>query len=132
MTDKSNNLVHKRWLPLLQDFRECKALSWGSAVLAYTLVGLQQQSRDQHQDKKSPKYLVEHAAIVHQEVLPKGHTETSLTPTLSLTELHMVLQPVQFDQVVLHTPADTVVLHTLKHCLSAFKPVTELKLYTAI
>ncbi|RYR46329.1 hypothetical protein Ahy_A07g032073 [Arachis hypogaea] len=76
LTDKSNNLVHVRWLPLLWDFTECKASSWGSAVLAWTyqsvclatqrgwcppdrgiyqyplaarLVGLQQQSRDQHQ-----------------------------------------------------------------------------------
>ncbi|RYR57125.1 hypothetical protein Ahy_A05g022855 [Arachis hypogaea] len=97
LTDKSNNLVHVRWLPLLRDFAECRALSWGSVVLAWTyqslclaiqwgvtdiagctpllmswiyqrffqwcppdrgvyqyslaarLVGLQQQSRDQHQ-----------------------------------------------------------------------------------
>ncbi|RYR43554.1 hypothetical protein Ahy_A08g039965 [Arachis hypogaea] len=97
LTDKSNNLVHVRWLPLLRDFAECRVLSWGSAVLAWTyqslclaaqrgvtdiadyipllmsliyrkfsqwcppdrgvyqyslaarLVGLQQQSRDQHQ-----------------------------------------------------------------------------------
>ncbi|RYR05468.1 hypothetical protein Ahy_B06g085333 [Arachis hypogaea] len=58
LTDKSNNLVHIRWLPLLRDFAEYRALSWGSAVLAWTyqslclaaeLVGLQQQSRDQHQ-----------------------------------------------------------------------------------
>ncbi|QHN97158.1 uncharacterized protein DS421_18g625000 [Arachis hypogaea] len=96
-TDKSNNLVHVWWLPLLRDFAECRTLSWGSTVLALTyqslclaaqrgitdiagctlllmswiyqrflqwcspdrgiyqyllaarLVGLQQQSRDQHQ-----------------------------------------------------------------------------------
>ncbi|RYR34086.1 hypothetical protein Ahy_A10g048804 [Arachis hypogaea] len=36
LTDKSNNLVHVRWLPLLWDFAECRALSWGSAVLAWT------------------------------------------------------------------------------------------------
>ncbi|RYR69571.1 hypothetical protein Ahy_A03g016121 [Arachis hypogaea] len=50
MTDKSNNLVHLRWFPLLEDFGRCLALSWGSAMLAWTyqLVGLQQQSRDQH------------------------------------------------------------------------------------
>ncbi|RYQ86081.1 hypothetical protein Ahy_B10g105742 [Arachis hypogaea] len=83
LTDKSNNLVHVRWLPLLRDFAECRGLSWGSAVLAWTyqslclaaqrgvtdiagctpllmswiyqrfsqLVGLQQQSRDQHQGR---------------------------------------------------------------------------------
>ncbi|XP_020985809.1 serine/threonine-protein phosphatase 7 long form homolog [Arachis duranensis] len=34
MTDKSNNLVHLRWLPLLRDFTKCRAFSWGSAVLA--------------------------------------------------------------------------------------------------
>ncbi|RYR74386.1 hypothetical protein Ahy_A02g009079 [Arachis hypogaea] len=49
MTDKSNNLVHLCWLPLLRDFQECGAFSWGSAVLAWTLVGLLQQSRDQHE-----------------------------------------------------------------------------------
>ncbi|QHN97374.1 uncharacterized protein DS421_18g626830 [Arachis hypogaea] len=27
MTDKSNNLVHLRWLPLLRDFGECRAFS---------------------------------------------------------------------------------------------------------
>ncbi|RYR00083.1 hypothetical protein Ahy_B07g088138 [Arachis hypogaea] len=36
LTDKSNNLVHVRWLPLLWDFAECRALSWDSAVLAWT------------------------------------------------------------------------------------------------
>ncbi|QHN76569.1 uncharacterized protein DS421_19g645030 [Arachis hypogaea] len=99
LTDKSNNLVHVRWLLLLRDFGECRTLSWGSAVLAWTyqslclvaqrdvtdiagctpllmnwiyqrfsqwcppnrgvyqyplaarLVELQQQSRDQHQDR---------------------------------------------------------------------------------
>ncbi|RYR24862.1 hypothetical protein Ahy_B02g058415 [Arachis hypogaea] len=99
MTDKLNNLVHLRWLPLLVDFGQCRALSWGSAVLAWTcqsqclaahrgitdianctpllmswiyqrffqwcppdrgiymyptaarLVGLQQQSRDQHESR---------------------------------------------------------------------------------
>ncbi|RYR25442.1 hypothetical protein Ahy_B02g059191 [Arachis hypogaea] len=35
LTDKSNNLVHLRWLPLLQDFERCHGLSWGSAVLAW-------------------------------------------------------------------------------------------------
>ncbi|RYR07958.1 hypothetical protein Ahy_B05g075460 [Arachis hypogaea] len=35
MTDKSNNLVHLRWLPLLRDFTECRAFLWGSAVLAW-------------------------------------------------------------------------------------------------
>ncbi|XP_072073033.1 serine/threonine-protein phosphatase 7 long form homolog [Arachis hypogaea] len=40
MTDKSNNLVHLRWLPLLRDFAECKAFSWGSAVLAWTYQSL--------------------------------------------------------------------------------------------
>ncbi|XP_025678113.1 protein MAINTENANCE OF MERISTEMS-like [Arachis hypogaea] len=97
--NKSNNLVHVRWLLLLRDFGECRTLSWGSAVLAWTyqslclvaqrdvtdiagctpllmnwiyqrfsqwcppnrgvyqyplaarLVELQQQSRDQHQDR---------------------------------------------------------------------------------
>ncbi|QHO39019.1 uncharacterized protein DS421_4g125420 [Arachis hypogaea] len=36
ITDKSNNLVHLRWLPLLRNFAECRAFSWGSAVLAWT------------------------------------------------------------------------------------------------
>ncbi|RYR44018.1 hypothetical protein Ahy_A08g040401 [Arachis hypogaea] len=36
MTDKSNNLVHLRWLPLLADFVRCRELSWESAVLAWT------------------------------------------------------------------------------------------------
>ncbi|RYQ82711.1 hypothetical protein Ahy_B10g101280 [Arachis hypogaea] len=40
ITDKSNNLVHIRWLPLLRNFGECKALSWGSAVLAWTYQSL--------------------------------------------------------------------------------------------
>ncbi|QHO28448.1 uncharacterized protein DS421_7g216770 [Arachis hypogaea] len=40
MTDKSNNLVHLRWLPLLEDFGQCHALSWGSAVLAWTYQSL--------------------------------------------------------------------------------------------
>ncbi|RYR72121.1 hypothetical protein Ahy_A02g006330 [Arachis hypogaea] len=30
MTDKLNNLVHLRWLPLLADFQMCCGLSWGS------------------------------------------------------------------------------------------------------
>ncbi|RYR33967.1 hypothetical protein Ahy_A10g048665 [Arachis hypogaea] len=34
LTDKSNNLVHLRWIPLLRDFEECRVISWGSAVLA--------------------------------------------------------------------------------------------------
>ncbi|XP_020259045.1 protein MAIN-LIKE 1-like [Asparagus officinalis] len=34
-SDASKTLVHARWLPLLQDFGVCSALSWGSAVLAY-------------------------------------------------------------------------------------------------
>ncbi|RYR65509.1 hypothetical protein Ahy_A03g011435 [Arachis hypogaea] len=70
MTDKSNNLMSLRWLPLLRDFTECRTFLWGSAVLAWTyqslsltaqqgvtdiagctslLVGLPQQSRDQHE-----------------------------------------------------------------------------------
>ncbi|QHO18546.1 uncharacterized protein DS421_11g321430 [Arachis hypogaea] len=40
MTDKSNNRVHLRWLPLLRNFTECRALSWGSAVLAWTYKSL--------------------------------------------------------------------------------------------
>ncbi|QHN92750.1 serine/threonine-protein phosphatase 7 long form homolog [Arachis hypogaea] len=40
MIDKSNNLVYVRWLPLLRDFAECKGLSWGSAVLAWTYQSL--------------------------------------------------------------------------------------------
>ncbi|RYQ95264.1 hypothetical protein Ahy_B08g090336 [Arachis hypogaea] len=40
MTDKSNNLVHLRWLPLLADFVRCRELSWGSAVLAWTYYSL--------------------------------------------------------------------------------------------
>ncbi|XP_057719814.1 serine/threonine-protein phosphatase 7 long form homolog [Arachis stenosperma] len=36
MTDKSNNLVHLRWLPLLQNFEEYRAFLWGSTVLAWT------------------------------------------------------------------------------------------------
>ncbi|RYR35505.1 hypothetical protein Ahy_A10g050649 [Arachis hypogaea] len=35
ITDKSNNQVHIRWLPLLAYFGRCSSLSfrWGSAVL---------------------------------------------------------------------------------------------------
>ncbi|RYR04871.1 hypothetical protein Ahy_B06g084669 [Arachis hypogaea] len=40
MTDKSNNLVHLRWLPLLRDFTECRVFSWSSAVLAWTYQSL--------------------------------------------------------------------------------------------
>ncbi|RYQ93247.1 hypothetical protein Ahy_B09g099517 [Arachis hypogaea] len=36
LTDKLNNTVHLRWLPLLDDFERCRRLSWGSAVLAWT------------------------------------------------------------------------------------------------
>ncbi|RYR63749.1 hypothetical protein Ahy_A04g021510 [Arachis hypogaea] len=41
MTDKSNNLVHIRWLPLLADFDRCRQM----------LVGLGQQSRDHHEGR---------------------------------------------------------------------------------
>ncbi|RYR07695.1 hypothetical protein Ahy_B05g075106 [Arachis hypogaea] len=37
---KSNNLVHIHWLPLLRDFAECRALSWGSAMLPWTYQSL--------------------------------------------------------------------------------------------
>ncbi|RYQ92291.1 hypothetical protein Ahy_B09g098476 [Arachis hypogaea] len=40
MIDKSNNLVHIRWLLLLRDFGQCRALSWGSAVLTWTYESL--------------------------------------------------------------------------------------------
>ncbi|RYR08362.1 hypothetical protein Ahy_B05g076015 [Arachis hypogaea] len=40
MTDKSNNLVHIRWLPLLRDFEKCRAFSWDLAVLAWTYQSL--------------------------------------------------------------------------------------------
>ncbi|RYQ97217.1 hypothetical protein Ahy_B08g093238 [Arachis hypogaea] len=40
MTDKSNNLVHLHWLPLIRDFMECIAFLWGSAVLAWTYQSL--------------------------------------------------------------------------------------------
>ncbi|QHN85110.1 uncharacterized protein DS421_16g534480 [Arachis hypogaea] len=40
MIDKSNNLVHLRWLPLLRDFEECREFSWDSAVLAWTYQSL--------------------------------------------------------------------------------------------
>ncbi|RYR77758.1 hypothetical protein Ahy_A01g002361 [Arachis hypogaea] len=40
MTDKSNNLVHLRWLSLLGDFGQCRVLSWDSAVLAWTYQSL--------------------------------------------------------------------------------------------
>ncbi|RYR12243.1 hypothetical protein Ahy_B04g069770 [Arachis hypogaea] len=36
LTDKSNNTVHLRWLPLLDDFERCRSMSWDSAVLAWT------------------------------------------------------------------------------------------------
>ncbi|RYR16538.1 hypothetical protein Ahy_B04g073583 [Arachis hypogaea] len=68
LTDKSNNTVHLRWLPLLDDFERCRSLSWGSIVLAWTyhslchaahchiidiagLIGLEQQTRDHHQQR---------------------------------------------------------------------------------
>ncbi|RYR58794.1 hypothetical protein Ahy_A05g024672 [Arachis hypogaea] len=35
-TDKPNNLVQLRWLPLFEDFEKCRGLSWSSAVLAWT------------------------------------------------------------------------------------------------
>ncbi|QHN97794.1 uncharacterized protein DS421_18g630460 [Arachis hypogaea] len=38
--DKSNNMVHLRWLPLLRDFAKCRAFFWGSAVLAWTYQSL--------------------------------------------------------------------------------------------
>ncbi|MBA0815729.1 hypothetical protein Gohar_000479, partial [Gossypium harknessii] len=34
MLDKSQNLVHLRWLLKLVDFRRAGELSWGSTVLA--------------------------------------------------------------------------------------------------
>ncbi|RYR18767.1 hypothetical protein Ahy_B03g063379 [Arachis hypogaea] len=40
LTDKSNNLVHVRWLLFFRDFAECRALGWGSAVLAWTYQSL--------------------------------------------------------------------------------------------
>ncbi|RYR63149.1 hypothetical protein Ahy_A04g020943 [Arachis hypogaea] len=40
LIDKSNNLVHVCWLPLLRDFAECRALSWDSTVLAWTYQSL--------------------------------------------------------------------------------------------
>ncbi|RYR68579.1 hypothetical protein Ahy_A03g015064 [Arachis hypogaea] len=36
MTDKSNNLVHIRWLLLLTNFDRCRSLSWSSAVFSWT------------------------------------------------------------------------------------------------
>jgi len=33
--DYSKNKVYLRWLPLLEDFDVCEAMSWGNAVLAY-------------------------------------------------------------------------------------------------
>ncbi|KAI4384300.1 hypothetical protein MLD38_002473 [Melastoma candidum] len=33
--DKSDNLVHLMWLPLLEDFELCGSYSWGSACLAW-------------------------------------------------------------------------------------------------
>ncbi|RYR21183.1 hypothetical protein Ahy_B03g066453 [Arachis hypogaea] len=35
MIDRSNNQVHLRWLPLLDDFQRCRSLFWGSAVLVW-------------------------------------------------------------------------------------------------
>ncbi|MBA0717485.1 hypothetical protein Golax_005299 [Gossypium laxum] len=43
MPDKSQNLVHLRWLLKLIDFRAVGELSWGSTVLA-TLLSLTLQS----------------------------------------------------------------------------------------
>ncbi|RYR17812.1 hypothetical protein Ahy_B03g062489 [Arachis hypogaea] len=40
ITNKSNNLAHLRWFRLLEDFGQCQALSWGSAVLALTYQSL--------------------------------------------------------------------------------------------
>ncbi|KAL4306378.1 hypothetical protein AHAS_Ahas16G0172300 [Arachis hypogaea] len=36
LTNKSNNTVHLRWLPLLDDFERCRRFSWDSVVLAWT------------------------------------------------------------------------------------------------
>ncbi|RYR38983.1 hypothetical protein Ahy_A09g044355 [Arachis hypogaea] len=38
--DKSNNLVHLCWLPLLQDFGQCLALSWGSLHSAFDVLDI--------------------------------------------------------------------------------------------
>ncbi|MED6184892.1 hypothetical protein PIB30_051821 [Stylosanthes scabra] len=40
LSDKSNNLVHIRWLRLIQDFDRCSQYSRGSAVLAWTYISL--------------------------------------------------------------------------------------------
>ncbi|XP_050887360.1 protein MAIN-LIKE 2-like [Lathyrus oleraceus] len=34
MSDKSNNLLHSSWLPLVGDLEKCNTYSWGSACLA--------------------------------------------------------------------------------------------------
>ena len=34
-SDYSKNKVYRRWLPLLEDFDVCGAMSWGSIVPAY-------------------------------------------------------------------------------------------------
>ncbi|RYR40415.1 hypothetical protein Ahy_A09g046164 [Arachis hypogaea] len=57
MTDKFNNLVHLRWLPLLRDFEECRAfpgvrLCWPGLISHFVRRhsgALRQQSRDQHE-----------------------------------------------------------------------------------
>ncbi|RYR42068.1 hypothetical protein Ahy_A08g038515 [Arachis hypogaea] len=72
LSNKSNNTVHLRWMPFLDDFERCRRLSCGSAVLAWTyhsfchaahcwttdiagctplLISLEQQTRDHHQQR---------------------------------------------------------------------------------
>ncbi|XP_020249169.1 protein MAIN-LIKE 1-like [Asparagus officinalis] len=50
--DASKTLVHARWLPLLEDFGVCGALSWGSAVLAYLYRELSRVSLMQNKEFK--------------------------------------------------------------------------------
>ncbi|MBA0729159.1 hypothetical protein Golax_025343, partial [Gossypium laxum] len=46
MPDKSQNVVHLRWLPKLVDFREAGKLSWGSTVLATFHIELPTELQD--------------------------------------------------------------------------------------
>ena len=51
--DKSDNLVHLMWLPLLEDFELCGSYSWGSACLAWL-----QESYVEQQTRKHIRLLV--------------------------------------------------------------------------
>ncbi|RYR68294.1 hypothetical protein Ahy_A03g014786 [Arachis hypogaea] len=96
MTDKCNNQVHIRWLPLLVDFGRYNDLSWGFAVLAWTYHSLCHAA---HRDTTNiagcnSHVHHRHAAHIHSfiqpRVMPKPHTITPHKP--SSTQSHALPQ----------------------------------------